>query len=83
MSYSGLIWLTTALVEGEKTVQGLIARDDPHRALGQARWLYECGHPDGERLVQDAERAIRGVSGQRVKAGVLTPTCPDYTSDAA
>lgn len=50
-----------------RLVYDLIEQGNPHLALAQANFLRQCGHPQGEKLMQDAQEAIT-IRTQRVTA---------------
>lgn len=58
-SMNGLENLATLIDQGPDTVRWLIHQGEVDRALGQAVWLKSAHHPEADRLVAEAWRAIR------------------------
>jgi hypothetical protein len=59
MKEHAITWFSDVLQEGPQIVRTLIRCGDAHLALAQARFLRDCGHPEGRRLVAEAKRAIK------------------------
>jgi hypothetical protein len=61
----GIRDLAIMLAYASDQIDALIRAGRAHEALGQARFMRTCGHPDADRLMATAWRAIRAETEQR------------------